>query len=250
MGEERRWCVNCRFEDATNRIHENEIWKIEEMDLQIMASFKLTKQSLDNLKVEGVLSKIWKELGVLKDKTFITEEIFVIEIEKTIGVEQTFEYQPLILKHAQITTFPAVWCLKREIYIDGNRSQAVDWCEYFERYDLPDEGNNSPSLIDKQRTGEGVSRDANTPTVKIDKHAVYIPSEYYGDCIVIVEQGGNSNRGMECGIAVKLSSGEGCVNHKGRAISGIVYDIYRWHPRTYIGTTKATETERFPNLNN
>ncbi|OQY27986.1 MAG: hypothetical protein B6244_08560 [Candidatus Cloacimonetes bacterium 4572_55] len=64
---EKKYCGNCRYEDATNRIHENEMWKAEEMGLRI-------------------------------------------------------------------TAFPAVWCKRRNEYIDGDKSQSVGWCSYFEHY--------------------------------------------------------------------------------------------------------------------
>ena len=64
------------------------------------ASFKLTKQSFDNLRNESIPDNILENLEPLKDREFTSEDEFLNAVEKQIGKEQTVRYKELILKHA------------------------------------------------------------------------------------------------------------------------------------------------------
>jgi cell division ATPase FtsA len=64
------------------------------------ASFKITKQSLENLKSEGVPNDVLEKLQSLKNQEIIGEEKFLDILKGTIGDEQTVRFKSLILKHA------------------------------------------------------------------------------------------------------------------------------------------------------
>ncbi|MCI0490186.1 MAG: outer membrane protein assembly factor BamD [Blastocatellia bacterium] len=63
-------------------------------------SFKLTNQSLKDLKSEGLPSDVLKKLESLKNKEFSGAEEFLAVVKTAIGNEQADKYQSLILKHA------------------------------------------------------------------------------------------------------------------------------------------------------
>jgi len=65
----------------------------------ILASFKITESSLENLKSEGLPEEILKKLESIKGERFIGEKDFLDIISETIGEQQTDTYK-LILKHA------------------------------------------------------------------------------------------------------------------------------------------------------
>ncbi|MBC8461724.1 MAG: TonB-dependent receptor [Deltaproteobacteria bacterium] len=68
---------------------------------QETASFKITEQSLENLKSESVPDDVLKKLQSLKNQEVIGEEKFLGILKETIGGEQTVRFKSLILKHAQ-----------------------------------------------------------------------------------------------------------------------------------------------------
>ncbi|MBC8231448.1 UPF0182 family protein [bacterium] len=64
-------------------------------------SFKITAQSLENLKSEEVPDDFLKKLENIKNKAFTGEDEFVVSLNEEIGEEQTVKYKSLILKHAE-----------------------------------------------------------------------------------------------------------------------------------------------------
>lgn len=64
-------------------------------------SLKLTKQSLENLKNEGIPDKILERLQPLEDQEIIGENTFLAAVKKQIGEEQLVEYKERILKHIE-----------------------------------------------------------------------------------------------------------------------------------------------------
>jgi len=64
------------------------------------AGFKITEQSLENLKSEGVPVDVLEKLQSLKNQEFIGEKDFLDKLEETIGDEQTAMFKSSILKHA------------------------------------------------------------------------------------------------------------------------------------------------------
>ncbi len=65
------------------------------------AGFKITEQSLENLKTEGVPDDVLKKLQILKNQKVTGEEEFLGVLRGTIGDEQTDRFKSLILKHAE-----------------------------------------------------------------------------------------------------------------------------------------------------
>jgi hypothetical protein len=63
--------------------------------------FKLSQQSLINLREENIPDNTLQRLKQLKDKVFTNEKDFLTAVEKQIGDEQTGRYKKLILKHAE-----------------------------------------------------------------------------------------------------------------------------------------------------
>ncbi len=64
------------------------------------ARFKLTEQSLENLRNEGIPDNMLEDLKFLENQEFTHEKNFVNAVEKQIGNEQTVRYKDLILKYA------------------------------------------------------------------------------------------------------------------------------------------------------
>ncbi len=64
------------------------------------AGFKLTEQSLDNLRQEGLPNEILEKLEALTDQKFNTEDEFLEAVREEIGNDQTVSYKAQILKHA------------------------------------------------------------------------------------------------------------------------------------------------------
>jgi hypothetical protein len=64
------------------------------------ASFKLTEQSLDNLRQEGLPNEIVEKLEALKDQKFHTEDEFLEAVRQEIGNDQTGRYKAQILQQA------------------------------------------------------------------------------------------------------------------------------------------------------
>jgi hypothetical protein len=71
------------------------------------ANFKLTKQSLRNLRSEGLPDDILKDLELLAEQGFTKENKFLHAIEEQIGKDYAVRYEDLILKYASIDT-PAI----------------------------------------------------------------------------------------------------------------------------------------------
>jgi hypothetical protein len=92
---------------AYHKANEPKLWTSIEVPMGYTAYipppyiiFKITEQSLENLKQEGVPDDVLKKLQSLKYKEFIGEEKFLDTLKGTIGNEQTVEFKSLILKHA------------------------------------------------------------------------------------------------------------------------------------------------------
>jgi len=65
------------------------------------AVFRLTKDSMKQLRGAGIPEKVVNALKPLQWLPFIKQEDFLETVKKHIGEEQTFKYQEQILKHAQ-----------------------------------------------------------------------------------------------------------------------------------------------------
>jgi len=65
---------------------------------------KITEQSLENMKSEGVPDDILDKLQSLKDQKFTGEKEFLDLLKGKIGDEQADGFKSLILKHAEITS--------------------------------------------------------------------------------------------------------------------------------------------------
>jgi hypothetical protein len=74
--------------------------------LEKLESFKLTEQSLENLKSEGLLDDVIDKLETIKNQEFTDEEKFLEILKSTIGDEQTVIHKSLILKHAKKQLIP------------------------------------------------------------------------------------------------------------------------------------------------
>jgi hypothetical protein len=71
--------------------------------IEEMANFKLTKQSLEDLKNEGVPEDILRDLAQLGEQQFSSIDTFLNDVRAKIGEEQTTLYEDLILKYAKTT---------------------------------------------------------------------------------------------------------------------------------------------------
>jgi hypothetical protein len=70
-------------------------------------SFKVTEQSLQNLKSKDVPDDVLEKLKSLENREFTGEEKFLGIVKRTIGDEQAVRFKSLILKHAKVPTkFP------------------------------------------------------------------------------------------------------------------------------------------------
>ena len=65
-----------------------------------LISLKITEQSLETLKNEGIPDEILQNLKPLENQYFAKENEVLTAIEKKIGREQAVKYKALILKHA------------------------------------------------------------------------------------------------------------------------------------------------------
>ena len=86
------------IKDNSLTFHYSRGWNI---DLKFNPAFKITEQSLENLKSEDVPDDILEKLQNLKDQEF-TEEEFLDILKITIGDEQTVRFKSLILKYTFI----------------------------------------------------------------------------------------------------------------------------------------------------
>ncbi len=69
---------------------------------EVEMSFRLTEQSLKNLKDASVPDEILEALTLLKNQKFPKENDLLTAVAKNIGEEQTGRYQELIVKHARV----------------------------------------------------------------------------------------------------------------------------------------------------
>jgi uncharacterized repeat protein (TIGR01451 family) len=74
----------------------------EPKSAEVKASFKITKQSLEKLKSEGITDDVLKKLEDIENQEVTGEENFVNLLNKTIGGEQTVKFKSLILKYAEV----------------------------------------------------------------------------------------------------------------------------------------------------
>src|SRR5262249_6304647 len=68
-------------------------------------SFIITKQSLTNMKSEGVPDEVLAKQESIKNREVIGEENFQRLLNDTIGEEQTVKFKKVILKHAATANF-------------------------------------------------------------------------------------------------------------------------------------------------
>jgi hypothetical protein len=88
-------------------------------------SFKLSEQSLENLKSErlpAVPAEVINHLEAIKNREFNDEKTFLEELKATIGEKQTTRYKLLILKHA---FDPHEHTAAKEVIIPGFDGPAV-----------------------------------------------------------------------------------------------------------------------------
>ena len=91
-------------------------------------SFKITEQSLENLKLESVPDDVLEKLQSLKNQEFIGEEKFLGILKETIGDEQTVSFKSLVLKQAgKKNTF----CLYNFLQKEESKSYSVIELPYF-----------------------------------------------------------------------------------------------------------------------
>jgi len=67
----------------------------------IFTDFELTEQSLENMKGQAVPKEILVELEKLKNKKNKKEDIFLNDLEKAIGKEQTVRHKSTILNYTK-----------------------------------------------------------------------------------------------------------------------------------------------------
>jgi hypothetical protein len=65
-----------------------------------LAGFKITDQSLENLRRKGVPDDVLERLKPIKDKTFIGPGDFFNILEKNLGLEHAAEFRSLVLEHS------------------------------------------------------------------------------------------------------------------------------------------------------
>lgn len=106
-------------ESSDNMIanYERGIKKVKEYLELLSRSFKITKQSLDNLTTEGLSAETLKGLKGLENMEFIDKEKFLSRIKAKLGEEQANRYESLILKHSEhyegLNIYPDVVSIKR-----------------------------------------------------------------------------------------------------------------------------------------
>lgn len=100
---------------------------------QMGASFKLSKQSLQNLMKEDIPETILEDLKPLEEQEFAKRVEFLDVIEKHIGQEQTAKYKDLILKYADKGEAISLNILEREwqemFELAGYSRNPADLCE-------------------------------------------------------------------------------------------------------------------------
>jgi putative ATP-dependent endonuclease of the OLD family len=71
--------------------------------IEEMANFKLTKQSLEDLRQEGIPDNVLENLTHLEEQQFPSNDTFLNAVKEKIGEEPTIRYEELILKYAKTT---------------------------------------------------------------------------------------------------------------------------------------------------
>jgi simple sugar transport system permease protein len=74
--------------------------------LVFITSFKLTDQSLENLKEEGLPTATLAKLKSLKNKNFVNKDEFTKALKVMIGEEQYEQHEALLVKHAFLRENP------------------------------------------------------------------------------------------------------------------------------------------------
>jgi LPS-assembly protein len=74
---------------------------VEGTRIEKTANFKLTEQSLKNLRNQDIPDDVLENLNPLKKREPTSEDKFLVAVEKQIGEEHTAKYEELILKHAE-----------------------------------------------------------------------------------------------------------------------------------------------------
>lgn len=87
---------------STNSIRDGK-WRKIKVRAQMDSSFKITKESLEKLKTDGIPDGILEKLERLRHRKVraLGEELFVNLLKTTIGDEQAIKFKPLILKYAE-----------------------------------------------------------------------------------------------------------------------------------------------------
>lgn len=86
-------------------------------DIDEATSFKITEQSLENLKSQGIPDEILKKSATLINQIFVGEEQFRSVLRSTIGDEQFAKFETLILrKFRRVYTDPVVPRLTQTTY--------------------------------------------------------------------------------------------------------------------------------------
>jgi hypothetical protein len=67
--------------------------------------FKLTDKVVIKLKIENVPESVVEKLNPLKDKEF-SREMFVEEVNKLLGADETTKFQSIIVNHAEVKPSP------------------------------------------------------------------------------------------------------------------------------------------------
>lgn len=99
----RKTVFNCRRDLLLNGINIKNLWDLVGKWSKETESFKLTEQSLKNLKGESVSDEILKKLENLKSVTSVEKGSFLKSLKSTIGEEQYKKHKSSVLKHSQKT---------------------------------------------------------------------------------------------------------------------------------------------------
>jgi hypothetical protein len=88
-----------RLQTQLNDIHNDVVVALIQMDFRRVESFKMTEQSLENLRSEGVPDVVLGQIQIMEDKQFPGEKRFLAALKTAIGDEQADRFKSLILKH-------------------------------------------------------------------------------------------------------------------------------------------------------
>jgi murein DD-endopeptidase MepM/ murein hydrolase activator NlpD len=87
--------------DSDFREYDARKGELDDKKVAWKSACKITEQSLENLKSEGVPDDVLEKLQSLKNRAFIGEKNFLDKLKETIGDEQTVRFKSSILKHAR-----------------------------------------------------------------------------------------------------------------------------------------------------